>query len=46
VHCHPSVFDDLYDSVKLQNLSNIKVNKFITDCCGAISIEETNEIKE
>jgi hypothetical protein len=46
MHCHPSVFDDLYDSVKLQNSSNIKVNKFITDCCGAISIKETNETKE
>jgi hypothetical protein len=46
MHCHPSVFDDLYDSVKLPNSTNIKVNKFITDCCGAISIEETNETKE
>jgi hypothetical protein len=23
MHCHPSVFDNLYDSVKIQNLSNI-----------------------
>jgi hypothetical protein len=29
MHCHPAVFDDLYDSVKLQNLSSIKVSKFI-----------------
>jgi hypothetical protein len=36
MHCHPSVFDDLYDSVKVQNSSHIKVSKFITECCGAI----------
>jgi hypothetical protein len=46
MHCHPSVFDDLYDSVKVQNSTNVKVSKFITECCGAISIEETNETKE
>jgi hypothetical protein len=46
MHCHPSVFEDLYDSVKIQNSSNIRVSKFIKECCGAISIEETNETKE
>jgi hypothetical protein len=46
MHCHPSVFEDLYDSVKVQNSTNIGVNKFIKECCGAISIEETNETKE
>jgi hypothetical protein len=46
IHCHPIVFDDLYDSVKIQNSTNVKVSKFITECCGAISIEETNETKE
>jgi hypothetical protein len=46
MRCHPSVFEDLYDSVIIQNLSSVKVSKFITECCGAISIEETNEIKE
>jgi hypothetical protein len=46
MHCHPSVFDDMYDSVKIQNSSSVKVSKFITECCGAISIEETNETKE
>jgi hypothetical protein len=24
MHCHPSVFDGLYDSVEIQNLSNVK----------------------
>jgi hypothetical protein len=46
MHSHPTVFDDLYDSVKLQSSSSIKVSKFIQECCGAISIEETNETKE
>jgi hypothetical protein len=46
IHCHPSVFEDMYDSVKIQNSSSVKVSKFITECCGAISIEETNETKE
>jgi hypothetical protein len=46
MNCHPSVFEDLYDSVKLQNSSSVKVSKFITECCGAISIEETNETEE
>jgi hypothetical protein len=46
MHCHPSVFEDLYDSVKIHNSSSIKVSKFIIECCGAISIEETNETKE
>jgi hypothetical protein len=45
MHCHLSVFEDLYDSVKIQNSSSIKVSKFIIECCGAISIEETNETK-
>jgi hypothetical protein len=46
MHCHPSVFKDLYDSVKVQNSSHVKVNTFIKECCGAISIEETNEMRE
>jgi hypothetical protein len=46
MHCHPSVFEDLYDSVKVQNSSHIKVSTFIKDCCGAILIEETNETRE
>jgi len=46
MYCHPSVFNDEYDSVKLQNSTHVKVHKFIIDCCGAISIEETNETKE
>jgi hypothetical protein len=46
MHCHSSIFDDLYNSVKVQNSTNVKVSKFITECCGAISIEETNETKE
>ena len=46
MYCHPSVFDDDYDGVKLQKSSQVKVNKFIMECCGAISIEETNETKE
>jgi hypothetical protein len=46
MHCHPSVFKDHYDSVKLQNSSKVRVDKFIRDCCGAVSIEETNETKE
>jgi hypothetical protein len=45
MHCHPSVFEDLYDSVKVQNSKHVKVSKFITECCGAISIEETSETK-
>jgi hypothetical protein len=46
MHCHPSVFEDLYDSVKVQNSSHVKVNTFIKACCGAILIEETNETRE
>jgi hypothetical protein len=46
MHCHPSVFEDLYDRVKVQNSSHVKVNTFIKECCGAISIEETNETRE
>jgi hypothetical protein len=45
MHCHPSIFEDMYDSVKVQNSKHIPVNKFITECCGAISIEETSETK-
>jgi hypothetical protein len=40
------VFDGLYDSVEIQNSSNVKVSKFITECCGAVLIEETNKTKE
>ncbi|OEU08862.1 hypothetical protein FRACYDRAFT_249207 [Fragilariopsis cylindrus CCMP1102] len=43
--CHPSVFEDMY-SVNIQNSSTVTVSKFISECCGAISIEETNETKE
>jgi hypothetical protein len=46
MHCHPSVFEDLYDSVKVQNSSHIKADTFIKECCGAISIEETTETRE
>ena len=46
MNCHPSVFEDHYDSVKLNNSNQVKVDKFIKECCGAISIEETNETKE
>jgi hypothetical protein len=46
MHCHPSVFTDHYDSVKINNSGKIRVDKFIQDCCGAISIETTNETKE
>jgi hypothetical protein len=46
MNCHPSVFEDLYDSVKVQNSSHVKVSTFIKTCCGAISIEETNETGE
>jgi hypothetical protein len=46
IHCHPSVFEDLYDSFKVQNLSHVKVNTFIKECCGAISIEDTTETRE
>jgi hypothetical protein len=46
MHCHPSVFEDLYHSVKVQNSSHDKVDTFIKECCGAISIEETNETRE
>ena len=45
MHCHPSVFEDHYDSVKLDNSTLVRVDKFIKDCCGAISIEETTETK-
>jgi hypothetical protein len=48
MHCHPSVFTDHYDSVKINDSRKIRVDKFIQDCCGAISIsiEETNKTKE
>jgi hypothetical protein len=46
MHCHPSVFEDLYDSVKVQNSSHVKVDTFIKESCGAISIEETTETRE
>jgi hypothetical protein len=46
MHCHPRVFDDHYDSVKLNNSNQVRVDRFIKECCGAISIEETNETKE
>jgi hypothetical protein len=46
LYCHPSVFDDHYDSIKIETSTKVRVDKFIKDCCGAISIEETNETKE
>jgi hypothetical protein len=46
MHCHQSVFGDHYDSVKQTNSTLVRVDKFIKDCCGAVSIEETNETKE
>jgi hypothetical protein len=46
MHCHFSVFKDLYDSVKVQNSSHVKVSTFIKECCGAILIEETNKTRE
>jgi hypothetical protein len=46
MHCHPGVFADHYDSVKLNNSNQVRVDKFIKECCGAISIEETSETKE
>jgi hypothetical protein len=45
MYCHPNVFDDHYDSVKINNSNQVKVDRFIKECCGAISIEETNETK-
>jgi len=45
MYCHPSVFEDMYDSVKLETSLAVKVSKFMKDCCGAISIEETNETR-
>ena len=45
MYCDTSVFEDDY-SVKIQNSNHVTVQKFIMDCCGAISIEETNETKE
>jgi hypothetical protein len=45
LHCHPSVFEDMYDSVKVQNSKHVEVYKFIIENCGAVSIEETNETK-
>jgi hypothetical protein len=45
MHCHQSVFGYHYDSVKLPNSTLVRVDKFIKDCCGAVSIEETNENK-
>jgi hypothetical protein len=32
--------------VKLNNSNQVRVDRFIMECCGAISIEETNETKE
>jgi hypothetical protein len=46
MHCHPSVFADHYDSVRLNNSNQVRVDKLIKECCGAISIEETNETNE
>jgi hypothetical protein len=46
MHCHPSVFEDMYDNVKVQNSKHVEVHRFITECCGAVSIEETSETKQ
>jgi len=46
LHCHPNVFEDMYDSVKVQNSKHVEVKRFIIENCGAISIEETNESKD
>jgi hypothetical protein len=45
LYCHPSVSEDMYDIVKIDTSSHIRVSKFITDCCGTILIEDTNETK-
>jgi hypothetical protein len=45
LYCYPSVFEDMYDSVKVQNSKHVEVHKFIIENCGAVSIEETNETK-
>jgi hypothetical protein len=36
MHCHPSVFEDNYDSVKLSTSTHLKVDKCIKNCCGEI----------
>jgi hypothetical protein len=46
MYCHPSVFEDMYDCVKLQNSKQVEVYRFIIENCGAISIEETSETKD
>ena len=46
LHCHPSVFEDMYDPIKRENSTHVEVHRFIIENCGAISIEETNETKE
>jgi hypothetical protein len=43
LYCHPGVFEDMYDCVKVQNSKHVEVHKFIIENCGAVSIEETNE---
>jgi hypothetical protein len=45
MYCHKSVFDDMYDCVKLQKSKHVEVHRFIKENCGAISIEETSETK-
>jgi hypothetical protein len=45
LHCHPGVFNDMYDCVKVQNSKHVEVHRFIIENCGAVSIEETNETK-
>jgi hypothetical protein len=46
MYCHPSVFEDMYDCVKVQNSTHVEVYRFIIENCGAISIEETSETKD
>jgi hypothetical protein len=45
LYCHPSVFEDMYDCIKIQKSKHVEVHKFIIENCGAVSIEETNETK-
>jgi hypothetical protein len=46
MHCHPTVFEDMYDGVKHQNSKHVEVHRFIIENCGAISIEETSETND
>jgi hypothetical protein len=41
LHCHPSVFEDMHDSVVIQKSKHDEVQRFIIENCRII--EETNE---